>query len=96
MSVFQSLGGIFRLCGLNEICRVQFYLVFILMNIFLMQFIIFEIICLEGRSTLRAYNFWRNPSKSEVLKPNGRLNPPLSELADISGAKLRENLLFAI
>ena len=45
---------------------------------------------------MKAYNFWTNPSKSEVSKPNGRSNPPLLELAEISGANLRENLLFAI
>ena len=61
-----------------------------------MQLIMIEIFCLEGRSTLKAYNFWTNPSKSEVSKPNGRSNPPLLELAEISGANLRENLLFAI
>ena len=96
MHVFLSLGGISKLCGLNEICRVPFYLVFTLSNIFSMQLIIFEIFCLEDRPTLKDYNFWRNPSKSEVSKPNGRLNPSLSVLADNSGAKLRENLLFAI
>ena len=60
-----------------------------------MQLLLFEIFCPEGRSTLKAYNFWTNPSKSEVSKPNGRSNPPLLELAEISGANLRENLLFA-
>ena len=91
MHGFLSLWDTFRLCWLNEICRVGFLLTFTLMKFFLLQLIGFEIFWPEGRLTLKSYNFWRNQRKSEVSMPKGRSNPPLLKSIGTSGPNLPKN-----
>ena len=96
MHGFLSLWDTFRLCWLNEICRVGFLLDFYTSKNISLKKSILELFLAKVRSFLSAYNFWRNQSKSGFLTSKDRSNPLLLISIEKPGANLRENSVLAI